>query len=83
MLRMSFFPEQLPYRYEIALWNQKPKLGRMLFAIAASKVGYRGSQPRALNFALLTRLLLFPRFGETPAGAGGGKGFPNRTASHS
>jgi len=34
----------------------------MLFSIASANVGYRGTQPRRRNFALLTRLLLAPRF---------------------
>src|SRR6266496_3349641 len=37
------------------------KLGRMLFSIASTNVGYRGVHPKRRNFALLTRLLLSPR----------------------
>jgi hypothetical protein len=51
-----------------------PKLGRMLFSIASANEGYCGVQPRVRSFALLTCLLLRPRFalsGTLPArGAG-------------
>ena len=37
------------------------KLGRMLFSMASTIVGYRGVQPTRRNFALLTRLFVSPR----------------------
>jgi len=37
------------------------KLESTLFSIPSAKLGYRGAQPIARNFALLTRLLVSPR----------------------